>query len=74
MLAPIRLTNAAAQLPCGSGETQGVASPPYSTPPPPLREVGMGRGKHLWVEGEASLTPTRFKERFANQYQGPGIG
>jgi hypothetical protein len=33
----------------------------------------MGRGKHLWVEGEASLTPTRFKERFANQYQGPGI-
>jgi len=30
----------------------------------------MGRGKHLWVEGEASLTPTLFKERFANQYQG----
>src|SRR5260221_11708039 len=28
MLAPIRLTNAAAQLPCGSGETQGDASPP----------------------------------------------
>src|SRR6266849_565917 len=37
MLAPIRLTNAAAQLPCGSGETQGDASPPYSTPLPPLR-------------------------------------
>jgi hypothetical protein len=37
MLAPIRLTNAAAQLPCGSGETQGDASPLHSTPPPPLR-------------------------------------
>ena len=34
----------------------------------------MGRGKYLWVEGEASLTRTWFKERFANQYQGPGIG
>ncbi|HLQ27813.1 MAG TPA: hypothetical protein VK140_01085 [Ktedonobacteraceae bacterium] len=38
MLAPIRLTNAAAQLPCGSGETQGDASPLHSTPPPPLRD------------------------------------
>src|SRR6266851_6513224 len=39
MLALIRLTNAAAQLPCGSGETQGDASPPCSTPLPPLRAI-----------------------------------
>ena len=32
MLAPIRLTNAAAQLPCGSGETQGGASPLVNVP------------------------------------------
>ncbi len=42
MLAPIRLTNAAAQLPCGSGETQGEASPLRSTPPPPLRGLPNG--------------------------------
>ncbi len=38
MLAPIRLTNAAAQLPSGSGETQGEASPPpVHTAPAPTR-------------------------------------
>ena len=36
-LAPIRLANAAAQLPYGSGKTKGEASPPCSTPLPPLR-------------------------------------
>jgi hypothetical protein len=30
-LAPIRLTNAAAQLPCGSGETQGEGMPLHFT-------------------------------------------
>jgi hypothetical protein len=30
-------TKGTAQLPCGSGETQGEASPLHSTPPPPLR-------------------------------------
>src|SRR5713226_10191831 len=71
MLAPIRLTNAAAlflpvlptplrgyccavrqnerQLPCGSGETQGDASPLHSTPPPPLR--GLSNGSHIGMRG-----------------------
>src|SRR6266852_1865442 len=30
-------TKGTAQLPCGSGETQGDASPPLPSPPPPLR-------------------------------------
>ncbi len=35
-LAPIHLTNAAVQLPNGSGETKGEASQPYFTQLPPL--------------------------------------
>src|SRR6266849_7950410 len=35
-------TQGTAQLPCGSGETQGDASPLHSTPPPPLRGLSNG--------------------------------
>src|SRR5712692_2088613 len=38
-------TKGTAQLPYGSGETQGEASPPHSTPLPPLRVNLPGRGR-----------------------------
>src|SRR5713101_3882523 len=66
MLAPIRLTNAAAQLPCGSGETQGEASPPRSTPPPPLRGT---RSVSHWDRGRCwhqSVSPTLVLARLGN--------
>ncbi len=38
-LALIRLANAAAQLPYGSGKTKGEASQHHTTLPPPLRDL-----------------------------------
>ena len=58
MLAPIRLTNAAAQLPCGSGETQGEASPLH-TAPAPTRLFYDGCGKIEEQEKQKETTETQ---------------
>src|SRR5258708_37991517 len=57
MLAPIRLTNAAAQLPSGSGETQGDASPPISTL---LPQIAGGILIHLRFGQKASTSISFF--------------
>src|SRR5216683_5801981 len=59
-------TKGTAQLPCGSGETQGEASPPRSTPPPPLRGT---RSVSHWDRGRCwhqSVSPTLVLARLGN--------
>src|SRR5713226_733813 len=81
MLAPIRLTNAAAQLPCGSGETQGEASPPpiRTTPAPTRLFTGKGAMQASSPPIRTAPAPTRLIERVAHwwklvQHQGRYAG
>src|SRR6266481_2269876 len=64
-------TKGTAQLRCGSGETQGDASPPHSTPPPPLRglsngsQIGLRPFHALLPQTACSRVPTRRERRRA---------
>src|SRR5216683_4176086 len=71
MLAPIRLTNAAAQLHCGSGETQGEASPPpvRTTPAPTRLYTGKGAMQASSPPIRTAPAPTRLIERVAHWWK-----